>query len=172
VKVYLEHLEIPYSEDGRLVRGLDYYTRTAFEYVATDLAAAQNAVGGGGRYDGLAESIGGRRAPGVGFALGVDRIVLSSSLVPDSLLDVYVISETNPADALFASSLLRRAGLRVDFDTEGRSVKAQFKVASRSVARAVLVVRGREDPVEARIGEERTELPIGDAAQWLTDRLR
>jgi len=172
VKAYLEHLEIPYSEDGRLVRGLDYYTRTAFEYVATDLAAAQNAVGGGGRYDGLAESIGGRRAPGVGFALGVDRIVLSSSLVPDSLLDVYVISETNPPDALFASSLLRRAGLRVDFDTEGRSVKAQFKVASRSVARAVLVVRGRKDPVEARIGEERTELPIGDAAQWLTDRLR
>jgi histidyl-tRNA synthetase len=172
VKLSMQRLEVPFVEDGRLVRGLDYYTRTAFEYIATDLTAAQNAVGGGGRYDGLAESIGGRRAPGVGFALGVDRIVLASTLTPGSLVDVYVISESDAADALVASSLLRRAGLRADFDSEGRSAKAQFKLASRSAAPAVLVVGGGEGTVEARFGAERSELNLEEAPRWLQDRLR
>ena len=78
VKASLDTLGIPYTQDSSLVRGLDYYTRTAFEYIGTGLDMAQNALGGGGRYDGLAESIGGRRVPGVGFALGIDRIVLST----------------------------------------------------------------------------------------------
>ncbi|HET8739010.1 MAG TPA: histidine--tRNA ligase, partial [Acidimicrobiia bacterium] len=73
----LDGLGIPYQRDPRLVRGLDYYTRTAFEYIATGLDAAQNAVGGGGRYDGLAEAIGGPPTPGVGFALGIDRLILA-----------------------------------------------------------------------------------------------
>jgi histidyl-tRNA synthetase len=170
VKSSLDRLEVPYVEDGRLVRGLDYYTRTAFEYVATDLAAAQNAVGGGGRYDGLAESIGGRRAPGVGFALGVDRIVLASGLTPQPAVDVYVVSESTPADALLVASRLRRDGLRAEFDTEGRSVKAQFKAASRSSVRALVVVSDVDD-LDVRLGDERVQLPIGQVSVWLLDRL-
>jgi len=170
VKSSLDRLEISYVEDARLVRGLDYYTRTAFEYIATDLAAAQNAVGGGGRYDGLAESIGGRRAPGVGFALGVDRIVLASGLMPQPVVDVYIVSELTPAAALLVASRLRRDGLRADFDTEGRSVKAQFRAASRSAARALVVVSVVDD-LDVRLGDERVQLPIGEVSGWLMDRL-
>jgi len=171
VKSSLNRLEIPYVEDGRLVRGLDYYTRTAFEYIATDLEAAQNAVGGGGRYDGLAETIGGRRAPGVGFALGVDRIVLASNQQPETMIDVYVVSESGPADALVAASRLRQDGLRVALDTESRSVKAQFKEAARSNAPAVLVVSGDTGAVDIRLGEERAEVDIAEVSEWLEAHL-
>jgi histidyl-tRNA synthetase len=171
VKKSLEDLSIPYVEDARLVRGLDYYTRTAFEYIATDLDAAQNAVGGGGRYDGLAESIGGRRAPGVGFALGVDRIVLASGKAAGSEIDVYVVSETGPDDALMAASHLRLAGLRVDFDTEGRRVEAQFKTASRLEARAVIVLKAEGEEVDVRIDEERALMPLDVVPEFLGDRL-
>jgi histidyl-tRNA synthetase len=171
VKTALNRLQIQFREDGRLVRGLDYYTRTAFEYVATDLEAAQNAVGGGGRYDGLAETIGGRRAPGVGFALGVDRIVLASRLEPGSSVDVYLVSESGPEEALVAASVLRRAGLRVDFDTEGRSVKAQFRAAVRS-AEAVVVLKQVGEEVEVRFGGERAGIPLDGVAGWLQGRLR
>ncbi|MGH8871626.1 MAG: histidine--tRNA ligase [Acidimicrobiia bacterium] len=171
VKTALTRLGIPYREDGRLVRGLDYYTRTAFEYLATDLEAAQNAVGGGGRYDGLAEAIGGRRAPGVGFALGVDRIILASKIEPGSQVDVYLVSETTPGDALAAASTLRGDGLRVDFDTEGRPVKAQFRAAGRSGARALVVLVGGQDEVDVRIDEEREQMPLEAVAVWLKDRL-
>jgi histidyl-tRNA synthetase len=167
----LQRLEIPFVEDGRLVRGLDYYTRTAFEYVATDLDAAQNAVGGGGRYDGLAEALGGRRAPGVGLALGVDRIVLASDLVPGPAIDVYVVSETGPVDGMIVASALRTDGLNVDLDSEGRSVKAQFRSASRVDATAVVVVNGSNAPVSIRLGDERQEMPLTGAADWLKERL-
>ncbi|MGH8950004.1 MAG: histidine--tRNA ligase [Acidimicrobiia bacterium] len=172
VKTALGRLEIPFREDGRLVRGLDYYTRTAFEYLATDLDAAQNAVGGGGRYDGLAEAIGGRRAPGVGFALGIDRIILASKLEPEPNVDVYLISETGPGDALVAASALRRGGLRVNLDTEGRSVKAQFRTAGRSRAAALVVLSVGGGDVDVRIDDERTQMPLDDVAAWLEGRLR
>ncbi len=170
VKESLRSVDIAFREDARLVRGLDYYTRTAFEYVATGLAAAQNAVGGGGRYDGLAEALGGRRMPGVGFALGIDRIVLSSSLEPISDVDVYVVSEGTTIDALRTASELRREGLRADFDTEGRSVSAQFRTLSRVGARGVVVTRGG-DEVEVRIADERETLPLSKASEWLKGRL-
>ncbi|HEY4606548.1 MAG TPA: histidine--tRNA ligase [Acidimicrobiia bacterium] len=171
VKRALERLGIPFVEDGRLVRGLDYYTRTAFEYLATDLEAAQNAVGGGGRYDGLAEALGGRRAPGVGFALGVDRIILASKLEPRPQVDVYLIAETSPGDALAPVSMLRQGGLRVDFDAEGRSVRSQFKAAGRSGAPVVVLFRGETAPVEVRHGEEREEMPLEQVTGWLQGRL-
>jgi histidyl-tRNA synthetase len=171
VKEALQLLGVPYHEDARLVRGLDYYTRTAFEYIATDLDAAQNAVGGGGRYDGLAEVLGGRRTPAVGFALGIDRIILSSRLEPATEVDIFVVSETTPLDGLVAASVLRGQGLRVDFETEGRSVKAQFKAVSRLGAPAVVVVGGRKD-VEARVGEDRAMLPLSDVGVWVKERLR
>ncbi len=171
VKKSLEALDVPFVEDARLVRGLDYYTRTAFEYVATDLEAAQNAVGGGGRYDGLAESIGGRRAPGVGFALGVDRIVLASTREPVGRIDAYLVSESGPIEALIAASALRRDGLRVEMDTEARKVDAQFKAASRLGARAVVVLPAAGDDVDVRIGDERSRMPLGSVAKWLEGRL-
>jgi len=171
VKKALDGLEVPIVEDARLVRGLDYYTRTAFEYVATDLEAAQNAVGGGGRYDGLAESIGGRRAPGVGFALGVDRIVLASTKEAAGRVDVYLVSESGPIEALIAASALRRDGLRVELDTEGRKVEAQFKAASRLEARAVVVLPAAGDDVDVRIDDERSGMPLGSVAKWIEERL-
>jgi histidyl-tRNA synthetase len=142
VLAILTRLEVPFVEAPRLVRGLDYYERTAFEYVATDLDAAQNAVGGGGRYDGLAELLGGRRVPGVGFALGLDRIILTLESEQETKpLDLFVVvaGERYLAAVRFVSDL-RRRGLRVDMDVEGRSVKAQFRAADRRGAAGALVV--------------------------------
>lgn len=171
VKTTLVRLEVPFVEDHRLVRGLDYYTRTAFEYIATDLETAQNAVGGGGRYDGLAESLGGRRAPGVGFALGVDRIILASRREPLPGVDVFVVSEAPAADALVAASLLRRQGIRVDLDTEGRAIKAQFRAASRSQAPVTVVFRSLDEPLDVRTEDgQRVELPLEEIAGWLKER--
>lgn len=168
----LDGVGVPYVEDPRLVRGLDYYTRTAFEYIGTGLEAAQNALGGGGRYDGLAESIGGRRAPGVGFALGVDRIVLAmAGPEPGSGLDAYVVSETT-ADAVYPFvSELRRAGIAVDFDAAGRSVKAQFRSAARSGASFTVIFHGGGKDVSVRSDDVRHEMPAGQVAEWLRARL-
>ncbi len=142
VQELLTAANIPFQEDPRLVRGLDYYTRTAFEYVATGLEAAQNAVGGGGRYDGLAETLGGRPTPGVGLALGIDRIVLAmGDVAEEPPLDLYLVvagEEWHKQAAALAGDL-RRAGLRVDLDPEGRSVRAQFREAGRR-ARAAAVI--------------------------------
>ena len=168
VKRGLDTVGIPFIEDKNLVRGLDYYTRTAFEYIGIGLDAAQNAVGGGGRYDGLAESIGGRRAPGVGFALGIDRIVLALGEQPGAAgLDIYVVSETTPAEALPLVSALRRAGLAVDFDASGRSVKAQFKSAAKSGARTTVIYHGHGQDVSVRIEDERHEIPLQEVVSWL-----
>jgi histidyl-tRNA synthetase len=170
VRSGLELLGVPYVEDPSLVRGLDYYTRTAFEYIGVGLDAAQNAVGGGGRYDGLAESIGGRSAPGVGFALGVDRIVLAIGEEPDPTLDVYVVSETGPGDVLPLVSELRGLGLAVDFDIEGKSVKSQFKAAGRTGAPTTIIYHGEDQDVTVRIEDERHEVPLQEVSRWLTTR--
>lgn len=170
VKDSLESLGIPHVEDDGLVRGLDYYTRTTFEYVGRGLDAAQNAVGGGGRYDGLAESIGGRRAPGVGFALGIDRIMLSVDEVALSALDAYLVSERGPVEALAVASLLRQEGVRLDFDAEGRSVKAQFKTAAKVDAPVILVWKGDGEPVDVQTHGERHELDLEEVSNWLRER--
>jgi histidyl-tRNA synthetase len=166
VKSGLESLGIPYQENPSLVRGLDYYTRTAFEYIATGLDAAQNAVGGGGRYDGLAEAIGGQHTPGVGFALGIDRIMLALGEPERPHLDAYLVSETGPEQALGIASRLRREGLRIDFDTEGRSVKAQFRTARRLEVPVVLVWKGDGHLVDVQTEDERAELPLEEVANW------
>jgi len=162
----LESLGIPYVEVPTLVRGLDYYTRTAFEYIATGLDAAQNAVGGGGRYDGLAEAIGGRHTPGVGFALGIDRIILALGEPERPHLDAYLISETGPEEALGIASMLRGDGIRVDFDVEGRSVKAQFRTARRLGVPVILVWRGQGRLVDVQTDTERVELPLQEVPNW------
>lgn len=132
---------VRYILDPRLVRGLDYYTRTAFEYVGSALDAAQTALGGGGRYDGLAELLGGAPVPGVGLALGIDRIVLS---VPDAELpaiDVFVVNtDARRPEALALLGDLRTEGIRSDSLPDQRSLKAQFKAADRRSARVAVLV--------------------------------
>jgi histidyl-tRNA synthetase len=146
---------IPFTENGLLVRGLDYYTRTVFEYVATGLDAAQNAVGGGGRYDGLAEVLGGRSVPAVGFSLGIDRILLaldeSGDVTP--ALDLFIVTvedSRRPAGFEFLREL-RSAGLRADIEPSARSVKAQFKAADRRDARFVAVLGDEWDDGEVTL---------------------
>lgn len=175
VKDTLRILEVPFVEDPHLVRGLDYYTRTAFEYVATGLDAAQNAVGGGGRYDGLSESIGGPPIPGVGLSLGLDRIILAmgSPSEPEALDAFVVIADhTLQPEAIRFVSDLRNAGFRIDYDPDGRSVKAQFKMASRHDAGKVLVLgdEWRRGVVTARdmAKGEQQEIPLEEVWEWLS----
>ncbi len=171
VKEQLDRLGVPYRPAPRLVRGLDYYTRTAFEYVATDLDAAQNAVGGGGRYDGLAETLGGKPVPGVGLALGLDRIVLAGAEPDGPELDVFVATATTERvrDVLTIVSQLRQEGWRADFDPDGRSLKSQFKQAARRNSRMVVILGDDLDTVTVRnmsTGEQR-DVPTGEVTQWL-----
>jgi histidyl-tRNA synthetase len=170
VKASLDDLCIAYTQDDTLVRGLDYYTRTAFEYIGRGLDMAQNAVGGGGRYDGLAESLGGRRVPGVGFALGMDRIMLSIGDGDRPYLDAYLVSETGPEEAITVASRLRDEGIAVDFDTEGRSVKAQFRSARRVGAPVILVWKGDGHPVDIQTEDGRNEAPLEEVSSWLKSR--
>lgn len=141
VRSRLDSAGVPYRMEPRLVRGLDYYTRTAFEYVGSALDAAQTAVGGGGRYDGLAELLGGPPVPGVGLALGVDRIALSVPDLMEPALDVFVVNtDAYRAEARALLSTLRATGIRSDGLPDQRSLKAQFKAADRRGALAVIVV--------------------------------
>jgi len=145
----LDALGIPYQLEPRLVRGLDYYTRTTFEFAADALDAAQNAVGGGGRYDGLVADLGGPAVPGVGFALGVDRILLACDAEgafppPRAGVEVFVVSTTPGTEAVELCDELRRAGVRVDRAFDGRSMKSQMKAADRSGAVVALLIGDRE----------------------------
>jgi len=145
VKAGLAALGAPYRIDTRLVRGLDYYTRTTFEYAAEALESAQNAVGGGGRYDGLVEAMGGPATAAIGFALGVERILLACDaegvLAPSgSSPEVFVVDFAGGEAARDLTFALRAAGVRADRAFDGRSPKSQFKAADRSGARLALVV--------------------------------
>ena len=131
--------------DHRLVRGFDYYTRTTFEFGFLGLEAAQNAIGGGGRYDGLAEELGGPPTPGIGFGIGIERVLLACDAdgcfpVEPPPLDAYVIDLVDGSVARDLSVALRLAGLRVDRGFDHRSLKAQLKVADRSKALAALII--------------------------------
>jgi len=138
----LKALDIAFTVDPRLVRGFDYYTATTFEFVSDDLDAAQNALGGGGRYDNLAQEMGGDPAPGIGFGIGMERVVLAleaqglaEEIIKDSAsLDVFVVDGTDDEVAALVVNDLREAGISVDRSYGGRSVKAQWKLADRSGA--------------------------------------
>jgi histidyl-tRNA synthetase len=149
VRSGLDALALDYRIEPRLVRGLDYYTRTTFELAATALETAQNAVGGGGRYDGLAEALGGPPTPGIGFGLGVERLLLACDAedvfpAPEGTVEVFVVDTAGGADALLLTSELRAAGLVCDRAFDNRSMKAQFRAADRSGARIALVVGEQE----------------------------
>jgi histidyl-tRNA synthetase len=141
----LAALSVPFTLQPTLVRGLDYYTRTTFEYAGTGLESAQNALGGGGRYDGLVAAMGGPDTPAVGFALGVERILLALEAEqvgrPEvAPLDAFVVDFAGGASARDLTARLRAAGYRVDRSFDNRSPKAQFKAAGRSGARLALVI--------------------------------
>ena len=149
VRAGLEALGVGYEIDHRLVRGFDYYTRTTFEFAAQALDAAQNGIGGGGRYDGLVELLGGDPTPGIGFGIGVERVLLACDAedvfpVDAPPLDAYVIDTAGGAGAVTLTAELRRAGLRVDRAFDGRSMKSQFKSADKSGALVALVVGPQE----------------------------
>lgn len=149
----LDALGIPYTVDHGLVRGLDYYTSTTFELVSESLDAAQNALGGGGHYDGLVKVVGGPDLPGIGFALGVERIMLAMeaegvAAAPGPLVEVVVLqagSEGEVAgEARRLCDVLRQMGVRADRPYGGRSLKAQFKHADRTGARTAVIVGARD----------------------------
>ena len=141
----LRAVGVPFTEDPRLVRGLDYYTRTTFEFAAEALDTAQNAVGGGGRYGGLVEDLGGPATPGIGFGCGVERVLLAAEaegldLTGGAAVDVFVVDTTGGTAARDLATALREAGIAADRAWDNRSFKAQFKAADRSGARVALVV--------------------------------
>ena len=138
-------LEIPFTIEPKLVRGLDYYRRTIFEFQGGTLDSAQNALGGGGRYDGLVEALGGPPTPGVGFALGLDRTLLAcddEGVFPaaPTMLDAFVVDVTGGLQAVELTAELRLAGIAADRGYDNRSMKAQMKLANRSGARFALIV--------------------------------
>jgi histidyl-tRNA synthetase len=145
VQAGLRELGVPFRVEPRLVRGLDYYTHTTFEFQATALEAAQNTVMGGGRYDGLSEALGGPPTPGVGFGTGIERVLLACDAegvfpAPPARLDAFVVDVTGGAHARSLTAELRRAGLAADRAWDGRSMKAQMKLADRSGAAVALIV--------------------------------
>jgi histidyl-tRNA synthetase len=143
VRAGLDAAGIPYRIAPTLVRGLDYYNRTVWEYVPLNFEAAQSSVGGGGRYDPLFEMVGGKPTPAVGLAMGLDRILLARGMrEPRPSLDVFVIVAVpeRRADARALVRNLRRSGFRADVAAGDRPVKAQFKAADRARAAMALVV--------------------------------
>jgi histidyl-tRNA synthetase len=149
VQAGLTALGIPYTVDPGLVRGLDYYTHTLFEFRSDALDTAQSTVIGGGRYDGLIEQLGGPPTPGIGFGSGIERMLLALDAEgvfagPASSLDVFVVDATDGAAARDLAQELRTAGLRTDRAFDGRSLKSQMKAAGRSGARVAVIVGAQE----------------------------
>jgi histidyl-tRNA synthetase len=141
----LDALGVRHVIDHRLVRGLDYYTRTTFEFFVVGREGQQDAVGGGGRYDGLAEVLGGRPTPGIGFGIGLDRTVLaleaeSVTPPPEAALVAVVGTGDDHADRLRVASQLRSAGIRVRADTSDRKLGKQLEAAAKAGARWAVII--------------------------------
>ena len=154
VQHFLTEAGVEFELDARLVRGLDYYTKTAFEIKYPPLGA-QSAVAGGGRYDGLIEEIGGNPTPAVGFATGLERVLLAlekQNLLPemDNKTDAFVVAlgEEAQGAAFKLLTKLRQAGLKAGMDYAGRSMKAQMKQANKANARFALII-GEDEVKEA-----------------------
>ncbi|HTX01799.1 MAG TPA: histidine--tRNA ligase [Acidimicrobiales bacterium] len=145
----LDALGIGWHQDDALVRGFDYYTRTTFEVASPALGTAQNALGGGGRYDGLVETLGGPPTPGVGFGSGIERVLLACDAEavlppPQRSVEVFVVDLVGGDAARLLTHELRAAGVPADRAFGGRSMKAQLKLADRSGALVALIVGPEE----------------------------
>ncbi|MHB1389807.1 MAG: histidine--tRNA ligase [Thermoleophilia bacterium] len=149
VKSFLDLVDREYIIDGTLVRGFDYYTRTTFEYECARLGA-QKGIGGGGRYDGLVEEIGGPATPAIGFGTGMERIVLAletggaGEQAPGSDVFFMVLDDAGREAAVSVIQALRRCGLSVDMDYAGRKAKGQMKQAARLGARYAVIIGSQE----------------------------
>jgi histidyl-tRNA synthetase len=163
VRELLDRAGVAHEIDATLVRGLDYYTRTLFEFTS-DALGAQSGVAGGGRYDGLIEQLGGPPTPGIGWAAGIERILMASPERPAAapVLDLYVAFEHARADAFAVLVDARAAGLAAQMELAGRSLKGQLKQAERLGARFVAVVEG--DSVRLRDLRAGTEETLPRAA--------
>jgi histidyl-tRNA synthetase len=173
VRRHLETLGVKWEEAPRLVRGLDYYTRTTFEFVHDQLGA-QSGIGGGGRYDGLMADLGGQPLSGIGFGLGIDRTYLACraeglTVGDPSRCDVYLVPLGADAKSALVGTAgaLRRAGVRVDVAYGDRALKGAMKGADRSGARYAVVVGGRD--LEAGVAQvkdlatgEQSAVPLDD----------
>jgi len=178
VKNVLGKLGIGFEEDPTLVRGLDYYTHTVFEITSGDLGA-QNALLGGGRYDLLTGQLAGKDAPAVGFAAGMERILMALEsqdvkIADPAAMDIFLIALGGPAVARVAgfSHMLRRAGFSCDTDYLGRSMKAQFREANRQKARWVLILgedelTGERFTVKNMATGEQTDVPFNNITNYL-----
>jgi histidyl-tRNA synthetase len=176
----LDAAGVPYTLNPRMVRGLDYYTRTTFEFTHGGLGA-QNALLGGGRYDGLSEAIGGPRAPGIGFAMGEDRLVLTllnqlnQKSAPPQVVDAYIAplgENLNPA-ALALARELRRTGLSVDLGDGSFRLKKSFESADKTARR--IVILGEDELASGILTVKdfstgiQTKVPRAELAQFLAE---
>ena len=171
VREALDAAGVEYEVDPKLVRGLDYYTRTVFEFTS-DALGAQSGVAGGGRYDLLAEQLGGPHVPGVGFAAGVERIVLSGDLTAgDPSIDVFLAVEgERDAGELFGLlTRLRAEGLSAQMELAGRSIKGQLKQADRIGARRTVIAAGGAWRVrDMSSGEQQEVATVDEVVRALT----
>ena len=173
---YLDAMNIPYEVNPSIVRGLDYYTKTVFEFVSTEIGA-QGTVCGGGRYDGLVEEIGGNHTPALGFAMGMERLLMlmeaqGIEFPAEDKCDLYIASmgEKATLKASQIASDVRGNGMHAQFDIVGRSVKAQMKYANK-IGAAYTVVLG-DSEIEAGVAKVKnmadgseTEMNIDDIAE-------
>jgi histidyl-tRNA synthetase len=169
VQQKLKSLGVPFLLDKRLVRGLDYYTRTTFEIQTTSLGA-QSAVAGGGRYDGLVEMLGGPDMPATGFAIGFDRLTEVVNLEKEAyykkpVLYIAALDEKSRSMAFEWICMLGRDGFRAEMDFEGRSLKSQMKRADRCGARHALIVGEDEQKKGSAIlrnmsAKEQVDVPL------------
>ncbi len=174
----LRALRLPFELDPTLVRGLDYYTHTLFEFQSDALGNAQSTLLGGGRYDGLIEQLGGAPTPGIGFGCGIERCLLTCDAegvfaVPGGKVDVFVVDTAGGAGATVVTRQLREAGVRTERAYDNRSMKAQMRAASASGARFALIVgpdeaadgsatvRDLASGEEARVGTYVAEYVVG-----------
>jgi histidyl-tRNA synthetase len=172
VRAYLDAFGVPYVVDPVLVRGLDYYTRTTFEFNGPD-ENANSTICGGGRYDGLIEQIGGPATPGIGFGAGIERLILAieneGRQAERPPLDVFIVIDDPAArdEALVALADLRRSGVAADADYAGRSLKGQMTQAGRTGARTVVVVRDGQATIR-RDGHDEMVVGLGDLVATLS----
>jgi len=176
----LEALGIPFEIAPRLVRGFDYYTETVFELASGALDAAQNAIGGGGRYDRLAQEMGGPAAPSIGFGCGIERLLLAcdaEGVLPVSPphLDAFVVDLVGVSDTARLLAELRESGLSADRAYGGRSAKRQFTAADRSGARWAVIIGADEAQrgmvaVRNLVSGDQVEVRREEIAAWLRTR--
>jgi histidyl-tRNA synthetase len=180
VQAGLRVLGIDFEIAPRLVRGLDYYTGTTFEFQADSLDAAQNAIGGGGRYDGLVEQMGGKRTPGIGFGIGIERVLIVCEAegvfgASATSLDVFVIDAVGGLASVALLAELRAVGLSADRAYGNRSMKKQWGAADRVGARWGVMLAPRESAqgnvvVKDLVSGEQADVKRDDVAQWLRTR--